>query len=120
MMPLDTLNGLGQVLFTLEADDLPEPSALAQALSRLRLPQVLIAQPALITEVAEAIECAGRCWQHGFIAGEVAYNEACEEPRWPSSTTITAWIERDEYVYSSDLFAQRWYRVGWLAGWGEQ
>jgi hypothetical protein len=120
MMPLDTLDGLGHVLFTLEADDLPEPSELAQALAHLRLPGVAFAQPALITEVAEAIERAGRCWQHGFIAGTVAYDEACEESRWPSEATIAAWMERDEHTYSADLFARRWYRAGWLAGWGER
>jgi hypothetical protein len=120
MMPLDTLDALGNVLFSLDAEDLPEPSELAQALARLRLPQVLLAQPALIAEVAEAIEQAGRCWQHGFIAGAVAYGEACEEPRWPSGVTVAAWLERDERSYSADLFAQRWYRAGWLAGWRER
>jgi hypothetical protein len=120
MMPLDTLDGLGSVLFNLDAEDLPEPGELAQALHRLHLPQGVIAQPALITEVAEVIERAGCCWQHGFIAGQVAYGEACEQPRWPSSTTVAAWLERDERSYSADLFDQRWYRAGWLAGWGER
>jgi hypothetical protein len=120
MMPLDTLDALGSILFTLEAEDLPEPSELAEALGHLRLPDVVITQPALIMEVAEVIERAGRCWQHGFIVGAVAYGEACEEPRWPSGPTVARWLERDERSYSADLFMQRWYRAGWLAGWDER
>jgi hypothetical protein len=120
MMPLDTLDALGNVLFNLDAEDLPEPSELAQALYRLRRPEALTAQPDVLAEVAAAIKQAERCWQHGFIAGEVAYAEACEEPRWPSDTIIAAWVERDQRSYSADLFAQRWYRARWLAGWGER
>lgn len=119
-MSLDTLDGLGNVLFNLEAEELPEPSELAQALDHLRGPKDLTAQPILLAEVAAAIEQAGRCWQHGFIAGEVAYADACEQPRWPSDTIVAAWIERDQRSYSADLFDERWYRAGWLAGWGER
>jgi hypothetical protein len=120
MMPLDTLDALGNVLFSLDAEDLPEPSVLAEAFTRLRRPEALTLQPDVLAEVAAAIAQAARCWQHGFIAGEVAYADACEEPRWPTEAIITAWIERDQRSYSADLFAQRWYRAGWLAGWGER
>lgn len=120
MIPLDTLDGLGYVLFSLDAEDLPEPSELAQALSRLHRPEGLTAQPILLVEVTAAIEQAARCWQHGFIAGEVAYADACEQPRWPHQAIVAAWMERDQRTYSADPFAQRWYRAGWLAGWGER
>jgi hypothetical protein len=115
MLPLDTLDGLGSVLFTLNAEDLPEPSELAHSLARLRLPEMMITQPALIREVTEAIEYASRCWHHGFIAGQIAYGEACEEPHWPSGPTVAAWLEREQRTYSVDSFAQRYY-PGWLAG----
>jgi hypothetical protein len=75
------------------------------------------ADRAWIGQLMEAVQHAAHCWQHGFIAGEVAYADALELPAWPSATDIAVWAERDSHAYSVEHFQRRWFTAGWLAGW---
>jgi hypothetical protein len=119
MVELETLDILQTLIYHTDATRLPEPNELARLLGRLRSKGVMSLEYGWLTQLTEAVEQASHCWQHGFVAGEVAYADAHELPTWPSTTDITAWAERDSRSYSPEHFQRRWYTAGWLAGWGD-
>jgi hypothetical protein len=120
MLELETLDALQTMIYHTDATKLPEPGELARLVGRLRSTGVRSQDRAWIAQLMEAVQHAAHCWQHGFIAGEVAYADAHELPAWPSGADIVAWADRDSRTYSAENFQQRWYRAGWLAGWRDR
>lgn len=120
MVELETLDYLQTLIYHTDAGKLPEPNELARLLNRLRSKGVMSLEYGWLTQLTYAVEQASRCWQHGFIAGEVAYSDAHELPTWPSASDIAEWAERDSRIYSTENFQRRWYRAGWLTGWRDR
>jgi hypothetical protein len=119
-MEPETLDALHTLLYHAEATALPEPSEMAHLLAQRRREPLTHAESAWLAQLSEALGHAEICWQHGFIAGQVAYTDACTEPLWPRAAEIAAWFERDRCGYSLEDFERRWYAAGWLAGWRDQ
>jgi hypothetical protein len=119
-MEPETLDALHTLLYHVEATVLPEPNDLAQQLDQRRREPLTNAESAWLAQLSEAVGHAESCWQHGFIAGQVAYIDACAEPHWPRAADIAAWAERDRCSYSVEDFERRWFAAGWLAGWSDQ
>jgi hypothetical protein len=120
MLELETLDHLQTLIYHTDATRLPEPNELARLLDRVRRRGVMSLEYGWLVQLTEAVELASCCWQHGFIAGEVAYADAHELPVWPSGQDIAKWAARDSHTYSAEHFQQRWYTAGWLAGWGDR
>jgi hypothetical protein len=117
MVELETLDHLQTLIYHTDTSKLLEPNELARLLGRLRSKGVMSLEYGWLTRLTQAVEQASLCWQHGFVAGEVAYADAHELPTWPSATDIAEWVERDSHTYSAEDFQRHWYTTGWLAGW---
>jgi len=119
MLELETLDHLQTLIYHTDATKLPEPNELARLLGKVRSKGVVSLESGWLTQLTHAVEQASCCWQHGFVAGEVAYSDAHELPAWPAASDIAAWAERESHTYSTEHFQRRWYTAGWLAGWGD-
>jgi hypothetical protein len=75
MVELETLDILQTLIYHTDASKLPEPNELARLLDRLRSNGVRSQDQGWLAQLTEAVEQAAHCWQHGFIAGHVAYAE---------------------------------------------